>query len=107
VAAWTRPKRRDEVVALLMARGVPCAPVRTVEEVIEDPEVVQRRMLIDCEHPSRGVVKISGTPIKLSDAGEAGPLQRPPLLGEHTDEVLSEAGLGRAELERLRADGVI
>jgi formyl-CoA transferase len=107
VAAWARPKRRDEVVALLMARGVPCAPVRTVEEVIEDPEVAQRRMLIDCEHPSRGVVKISGTPIKLSDAGGAEPLRRPPLLGEHTDEVLGAAGLGPAELKRLRADGVI
>ncbi len=108
VADWTRPQPRDAIVDGLMVAGIPCAPVRSVEEVIADPEVVQRRMLIDSDYPTRGAIKVSGTPIKLSDARDSSrPLKRPPALGEHTAEVLASIGIGADELESLKRDGVI
>jgi CoA:oxalate CoA-transferase len=108
VADWTRPQARDGMVDLLMEKGIPCAPVRTVEEVVADPELAQRRTLIDSEYPTRGKIRVAGMPIKLSDAPEAGrSIRRPPELGEHTAEVLSEIGIDAEELESLKRDGVI
>jgi len=109
VGEWTRTHGREELIQLLLDAGVPCAPVRTVDEVIADPESATREMLIDGEYPTRGPIKFVGTPVKLSDAPapSARTLRRAPALGEHTAEVLAGLGLGAAELERLRADSVI
>lgn len=108
VIGWTRGQRRDDLVATLIEHGVPCAPVRTIEEVAADPEVARRRMLMESEFPTRGPVKIAGSPIKLSEAPyPERPWMRPPVLGEHTAEVLATVGIDAAELERLRGDGVI
>jgi CoA:oxalate CoA-transferase len=108
VAGWTRGRRRDEVVAALLAVGVPSAPVRTVAELIADPEVARRGMLLDSEFPSRGAIKVAGSPIKMSEAPRsARPPIPPPTLGEHTAEVLASVGVDATELERLRADGVV
>lgn len=108
VTGWTCNQRRDELIAALIGRGVPCAPVRTIEELVADPEVARRRMLIDSDFPSRGAIKVTGSPIKLSEVPEPErPRMRPPLLGEHTAEVLASVGIGAAELERLRSDGVV
>ena len=82
--------------------------MRTVEEVIADPETAQRRMLIDSDFPTRGRIRVGGTPIKMSDAPEGGrPMRRPPELGEHNAEVLASIGIGAGELERLKRAGVI
>jgi len=108
VAGWTSGKRRDQLVAALIAAGVPSAPVRTIEELTADPEVARSGMLLDSEFPTRGAIKVAGSPIKLSDTPPAGrPRMRPPVLGEHTAEVLASVGIDAAELERLRADGVV
>ena len=108
VSDWTHKQSRDAMVELLIEKGIPCAPVRTVEEVVADPEVAQRRILIDSEYPTRGKIRVAGTPIKLSDAPEDGrPMRRPPELGEHTSEVLAGIGIGADELESLKRDGVI
>lgn len=108
VTQWTRALRRDELVAGLIEHGVPCAPVRTISEVAADPEVARRGMLLESEYPTRGAVKIAGSPIKMSDAPQpARPRRRPPVLGEHTAEVLATIGIDAAELERLRAEGVV
>ncbi|HEV2170651.1 MAG TPA: hypothetical protein VGR40_06870, partial [Candidatus Binatus sp.] len=72
------------------------------------PEVAQRRILIDSEYPTRGKIRVAGTPIKLSNAPDADrSTRRPPELGEHTAEVLAEIGIGAGELELLRRDGVV
>jgi CoA:oxalate CoA-transferase len=108
VTGWTRGVSRDELIATLTGQGVPCAPVRTIEELVADPEVARRGMLLDSEFPSRGAIKVAGSPIKMSQAPQPErPWLRPPVLGEHTAEVLASIGIGAAELERLRGDGVV
>jgi len=108
VADWTRGQARDAIVQGLIEAGIPCAPVRSVEEVIADPEIAARRMLIDSDYPTRGAIKVSGSPIKLSDAPDDGrPMKPPPALGEHNAEVLGSIGIGADELESLKREGVI
>lgn len=106
VSAWTRAHRRDELVETLLERGVPCAPVRSIAEVVADPEVQRRRMLIDSEFPARGKIRVLGSPLKLSAAGDTAPT-RPPALGEHTAEILMTVGIDDAALAHLRDDGVV
>lgn len=108
VSEWTSRHARDEMVQLMIDAGIPCAPVRAVEEVVADPEVAARRMLIPSEFPTRGAIKVTGTPIKLSTiTAENEPMVRPPAVGEHTGEVLASIGIDAAELEELRAAGII
>jgi crotonobetainyl-CoA:carnitine CoA-transferase CaiB-like acyl-CoA transferase len=64
-------------------------------------------MLIECEHSTRGTVRVSGTPVKLSEVPDASEVRPAPMLGEHTAEVLASVGIEREELEKLRADGVV
>ncbi|HZC47345.1 MAG TPA: CoA transferase [Candidatus Acidoferrum sp.] len=108
VSEWTSAQPRDAMVEGLIEAGIPCAPVRTVEEVIADPETANRRMLIESDYPTRGKIRIAGTPIKMSEAPDDGrPIRRPPELGEHNAEVLGSIGIGADELEHLKRDGVI
>jgi len=108
VSAWTRAQRRDDIIKVLIETGVPCAPVREMEEVIADPEVAERGMLIDSDYPTRGDIKVTGSPVKLSAVKrEEIPNRRPPELGEHTEEVLASIGISHEEVARLREQGVI
>ena len=108
VTAWTRPQRRDDIIRILIETGVPCAPVREVEEVIADPEVAERGTLVDSTYPTRGDIKVAGSPLKLSAiAREEIPCGRPPELGEHTEEVLASIGFSGERIAQLRADGAI
>jgi CoA:oxalate CoA-transferase len=107
VSQWTRAHRRDPLVQTLLEHQVPCAPVRTVAEVVADDET-RRRMLLPSEFPTRGPIQVMGSPIKLSEGGyRQAPLNPPPALGQHTAEVLAAAGIDTGEVERLRAEGVI
>ena len=108
VSNWSRPLRRDDVIGILIEAGIPCAPVREVEEVVADPEVAERGTLVDSTYPTRGDVKVVGSPLKLSAiAREEMPQVRPPQLGEHTDEVLASVGISRERIAQLRAEGAI
>lgn len=108
VAAWTRDQARDAVLEQMLEKGIPCAPVRELDEVIADPEVERRAMLVDSEYPTRGPVKVVGTPIKLSASPQKEiPHRRPPELGEHTEEILASVGIDTAEIARLKAEGVV
>jgi crotonobetainyl-CoA:carnitine CoA-transferase CaiB-like acyl-CoA transferase len=107
VAAWTAKRQRDELLELLVAHGIPCAPVRSVEEVAFDPEVAERQMLKDSEYPTRGPIKVLGTPLKLSEMDAHSPVVPPPTLGQHTEEVLASVGVTGVELQRLREEGAI
>jgi crotonobetainyl-CoA:carnitine CoA-transferase CaiB-like acyl-CoA transferase len=98
--------RTEEVVDTLLADGVPCAPVQTVEDVIDDEHLAARRMIhrLPNQAEGRSEVPVPGMPIKFDGVAEP-TVEQAPLLGEHTEEVLAEiAGCGPEELERLRAE---
>jgi formyl-CoA transferase/CoA:oxalate CoA-transferase len=88
------------------AAGVPCGPVLDIEQVFEDPQVLARRMLVELPHPEVGTYRTTGLPVKLSHTPGA-ITRRPPLLGEHTDEVLAEAGYGPGEIASLRESEIV
>ncbi len=94
-------------VDALEAAGVPCGPINRLNEVFADPQVQHRGMRIDLPHPSAGSVPLVASPIRLS----ASPLEYaapPPLLGQHTNEILQQLlGLPDEELGRLRDAGAI
>jgi formyl-CoA transferase len=106
---WARTKSKREACAALNAAGLVAGPSQTDAEVVADPHLAGRHMLV--EHPrTDGVeqpVLIPGLPIKFADVAE-GPESRVPWLGEHTDEILgAELGLDTAALHTLRNDGII
>jgi crotonobetainyl-CoA:carnitine CoA-transferase CaiB-like acyl-CoA transferase len=89
-------------VARLNAAGVPCGKVLSVAEVFEDPQVQAQDMVIEVDHGARGIVRMVGFPVKLSET-PACVRHAAPELGAHTDAVLAEAGLTAEEIARLRA----
>ena len=100
-------KTFEEWEAILVPAGVPTGAINTIDRVVSHPQVVARGSLVECDHPVAGRVRSVGPPVRMSDT--PGSVRTPaPLLGEHTDEVLStRLGLTATDLERLRAAGVI
>ena len=91
---------------LLNAAGVPAGPVNTVPAALEQPQVAAREMVVEVEHPVAGTLKMLGSPLKLSEQPVS--IRRPPpTLGQHTDQVLAEAGYTAAEITGLREAGII
>ena len=101
-ASWDRA----ELTAALDAAGVPCGPINSVPEVFEDPQVKARGMLNYVEHPSGARVPQVGSPMRFAEA----PLVRPaapPLLGQHSEEILAELGYDAAGIAALRGAGAL
>ena len=99
-------RTRADWLAALEAAKVPCGPINNLADVFNDPQVVERGMTLPVPHPHSDTLRLVSSPLKLS----ATPVQlrrAPPLLGQHTDEVLQELGVDAAERVRLRAAGVI
>lgn len=91
----------------LEAAGIPSGPINTYPEVFADPQVVHRRMTLEAEHGQAGKVTFCASPIRFTDIAPRAPMA-PPVLGQHTDEVLRELlDLDDAEIAQLRADAVI
>jgi formyl-CoA transferase len=107
VSAWTVLQDKWELVRTLEAHGVPCAPVQTVREVVDDPHLKERGMIRHVEHPLMGTVPVVGNPLQLSDS----PLTEvhlAPQLGQHTDDVLEQvAGYDAERIRSLRSAGVV
>ncbi|MGE3958231.1 MAG: CaiB/BaiF CoA transferase family protein [Vicinamibacterales bacterium] len=98
---------RAHWIAGLKAAGVPCGSVRDLHEVFTDPQTLSREMLVQLEHATAGLLKMTGTPLKFSDT--PGSVRTPPpRLGEHTDAVLGQLlGFDSARVNDLRTKGVI
>jgi crotonobetainyl-CoA:carnitine CoA-transferase CaiB-like acyl-CoA transferase len=107
IQEWTGVRGKAEVVRTLAEGGVPAAPVNDVAEMVADPQVQARQMFVELEHPIYGPVKITGTPLKLSETpGRV--RQLAPLPGEHNEAVfVGLLGHSRQELARWQAEGVI
>jgi len=99
-------KDRDEWIKLLRQTDTCVAPVYTVDEVLIDPQVVHRKMVVDIDHPSVGKVRQVGISIKLSETpGSIRSVAPGP--GQHTDEILQGIGFSKADIERLRGTGAV
>ncbi|GAB3145228.1 formyl-CoA transferase [Amycolatopsis sp. NPDC004378] len=105
VEEWTEKHTKWEVMEQLNAHNIPCGPILSTKELIEDETLAELGSVVEVPHPERGSFKTVGCPLKLSDSPVE--IERSPLLGEHNDEVLAELGYSEAELEKFRAAGVI
>lgn len=108
IERWARAMTRREACEALCAEGVAAGPSQVAQDIIDDPHVANRHMLIEVPRgDSDRDMLVVGNPVKLSRAQE-GPVGSFPRLGEHTDEVLKETlGLDDARLAQLRERGVI
>jgi crotonobetainyl-CoA:carnitine CoA-transferase CaiB-like acyl-CoA transferase len=101
-----RKRTTAEWLARLEAEGVPCGPIYTVDQVLTDPQIAARNMLVHVQHPLIGDLPVLGNPVKVADAEER--FDPPPLLGQHTEEVLREVlGYSKEKVAALREAGVI
>jgi formyl-CoA transferase len=106
VEEWTRQHSKHEVMRLLGDAGVPCGACQDTGEVLADPHLKAREMIVDIDYPTRGTYQTVGCPIKLSDS--PADITRPPMLGEHSAELLHDlCGIDPDEVKALKEKGVV
>jgi crotonobetainyl-CoA:carnitine CoA-transferase CaiB-like acyl-CoA transferase len=102
IESVTRHRPKRHWLDVFEARDIPCGPINSYADVFADAQIVAREMVVDVEHPALGALRALGSPIKLS-ATPAAVRRRAPRLGEHTEEVLREAGFDEAAIAAIRA----
>ena len=105
IEKWTKTKTKFEVMDILNPLNVPCGPILSMKELAEEPSLRATGTIVEVDHPERGKYLTVGNPIKLSDSPTD--VQRSPLLGEHTDEVLTEIGLSDAEIADAKEENAV
>jgi formyl-CoA transferase len=105
IERWTQGLTKLEVLDRLNEIDVPCGPILSTKDLIEDASLRKRGMIVDVEHPQRGTYKTVGCPLNLSDSPVE--VKRSPLLGEHTAEILTEIGWTGSGVQELHAAGVL
>lgn len=88
IEEWTLTKTKYEAMEILNAQNIPCGPILSMKELAEEPALRASGTVVEVDHPTRGPYLTVGNPIKLSDSPTE--VERSPLLGEHTDEILRE-----------------
>ena len=103
---WTKTKTKFEAMDILNSLNVPCGPILSMKEIAEEPSLRETGTVVEVDHPTRGKYLTVGNPIKLSASPSE--VRRSPLLGEHTDEILSDVlGLSADEIATFKAAGAV
>ena len=106
IEAVTKLRPRAHWLALFEDHGVPCGPINSYADVFDDEQIAAREMVVETDHPTLGRLRTLGSPLKMSRTPPQ-PGRPAPLLGQHTDDVLREAGYAPADVEALRTAGVV
>ncbi len=103
---WTMTKTKYEVMEICNPLDIPVGPILSMKELAEEPSLRETGTIVECDHPERGPYLSVGCPVKLSDNDVT--VTRSPLLGEHTDEVLSEVlGYSAEDIARFKEAGAV
>ncbi|CAE6756615.1 Formyl-CoA:oxalate CoA-transferase [Paraburkholderia domus] len=105
IERWTMTKTKFEAMQILNKYDIPCGPILSMKEIAEEPSLRKTGTIVEVDHPTRGKYLTVGNPIKLSDSPTE--VKRSPLLGEHTDEVMTELGYSPEQISALRTAGAI
>jgi formyl-CoA transferase len=106
ISEWTRERSKHDVMKILGEAGVPCGKVLDSVELLNDPHLRERGMVVTVNHPVRGEFTMPGCPVRLEDSPVD--VKAAPLLGQHNGEVYAELlGMNAADLQRLKSAGVV
>ena len=105
VEAWTKTMTKFEAMDAMNQYDIPCGPILSMKEIADEPSLRASGTIVEVDHPERGKYLTVGNPIKLSDSPTE--VERSPLLGEHTEQVLSQLGYSAEQIAALRAEHVI
>ncbi|MGA1696325.1 MAG: CoA transferase, partial [Arenicellales bacterium] len=106
IEQWTMTKTKFEVMEVCNPLDIPVGPILSMKELSEEPSLRETGTIVEVYHPTRGKYLTVGNPIKLSDSPSE--IERSPLLGEHTSEILKEVlGYSANEVDDLREAGVV
>ena len=97
---WTSQNSKEEAMTILGKAGIPCGAVLNAKDIYSNEHLNQRDMIVGIDHPDRGEFRVLGCPIKLSDS--VAEIASPPLLGQHTEEILSDVlGYSKAKIQSV------
>jgi formyl-CoA transferase len=106
IEEWTMSKTKFEAMDILNEYDIPCGPILSMKEIAEDKSLRETGTVVEVDHPTRGKYLTVGNPIKLSDS--ISEVKRSPLLGEHTDEILTAVlGFKAGEVAEIKASGAL
>lgn len=106
IEQWTMTKTKFEVMEILNPLDVPCGPILSMKELAEEPSLRDTGTIVEVDHPTRGKYLTVGNPVKLSSSPSK--VMRSPLLGEHTDDILSKiVGFSKKEIEAAKKEGAV
>lgn len=95
-----------DLFEILDSHGVPCGPIHTIDQILNHPHTKAREMMLPIQHPTIENLQVPGFPVKMGDTPQS-VRYYPPLLGEHTDDVLSELGYSTEDIQQLKNKQII
>jgi len=106
IEQWTKTKSKFEVMEICNPQDIPVGPILSMKEIAEEPSLRETETVVEVDHPERGSYLTVGMPVKLSESPAE--VKRSPLLGEHTEEILTQVlGYSADEVDQIRASGAI